>query len=244
MIDWSESNLADFIQSTFPPELTPILNDAIPVLHRFVRRLGSFPYQNDPEELLTYNVLQMAVILLIVHDEKRWSADQEVTRISDPLADFRVVIFQSLTTLESSGSKEGQRQRSEEDDLHLQKVLDEINSRNYWRDPEYPKWIFPGPECQASDYISSRSKDLHGSVPMDEFRSLLRLFLVAQLYRGGIDVQAFSNCLLRLENITDCMLAASEEDHDTTGISWEVFDRVVKRSMVGCFFFTSSSNGP
>ena len=244
MIDWSESNLADFIQSTFPPELTPILNDAIPVLHRFVRRLGSFPYQNYPEELLTYNVLQMAVILLIVHDEKRWSADQEVTRASDPLADFRVVIFQSLTTLEPSGSKEGQRQRSEEDDLHLQNVLDEINSRNYWRDPEYPKWIFPGPECQASDYRSSWSRDLHGSVPMDEFKSLLRLFLVAQLYHGGIDVQAFSNCLSRLENITDCMLAAFEEDHDTTGISWEVFDRVVKRSMVGCFFSTSSSNGP
>ena len=36
----------------------------VPIIHRTLLRLGSFPYQNDPEELLTQSVLCTAVILL------------------------------------------------------------------------------------------------------------------------------------------------------------------------------------
>lgn len=233
---WSEPNLADFLQSTFPPELAPALLDAIPILHRFLLRLGSFPYQNDPDKLLTLNVLRMAVILLLKNDAYRWSTDQE-GRVSnsDPWFDkFRVVVFQSMTSLEnlSESSPDPKRQRGEEDDLHLQEVLDCINSSNYWRDPEYPKWVVDGPKYPVSLYSSSWSKDLHRLIPMDEFRSLLRLLVVSQLYRGGIDVQQSLTCLPRLENITDCMIAAFKEENDTSGIPWEVFDQVVGRSMV------------
>lgn len=233
---WSESDLTNFLQSTFPPELAPVFLDAIPILHRFLLRLGSFPYQNDPDRLLTLNVLRMAVILLLKNDAYRWSTDQE-GRISnsDPWFDkFRVVVFQSMTSLEdpSGSSPDSKRQRGEEDDFHLQEVLDSINSSSYWRDPEYPKWVIDGPKYPASLYSSSWSKDLHRLIPMDEFRSLLRLLVVSQLYRGGIDAQQFSTCLPQLENVTDCMLAAFKEGNDTTGIPWEVFDQVVGRSMV------------
>lgn len=91
---------------------------------------------------------------MLAYDSWR-STDQE-----GYLADFRLVIFQSLTTLEAPVSNKGQRQRFEEDDLHLQRVLDQISPWNGYRDPEYPKWIIPCPRYQASDYPSSWSKDI------------------------------------------------------------------------------------
>lgn len=63
---WSEANLACFMQTIFPPslELRPVLMDAVPIMHRCLLRLGSYPYQNDPEEFLTHDVLRTAIFLV------------------------------------------------------------------------------------------------------------------------------------------------------------------------------------
>ena len=90
LLVWSEFNLANFIQSTFPAELTPILLNAIPVLHQFLLRLGSFLCQNDPDRHLTLDVLKMAIALLLEHDSEQWMLHGE------DQASFRVVTFQSM----------------------------------------------------------------------------------------------------------------------------------------------------
>ncbi|KAI9930696.1 hypothetical protein MW887_011451 [Aspergillus wentii] len=231
---WSESNLTDFLQSTFPQEIAPILLDAIPVLHRFLLRLGSFPYQNDPDKLLTLDVLRMAVILMLIYDSERAEADGPDTTLEydTSFADFRRVAFQSLATLDPFPSKQlQQRQRDEEDDFHLERVIHRINKEYNWQNPEDPKCIIFGPELSVSDYASSWSNDLHRLIPIDEWRSLLRLLLVSQLYRGGINPQQFSTYPPQLEHVIDSVLGAFKENTNATGISWEVFDRVVARSM-------------
>ncbi|OJJ85244.1 uncharacterized protein ASPGLDRAFT_57413 [Aspergillus glaucus CBS 516.65] len=224
---WSESNLANFIQSTFPAELTPILLNAIPVLHQFLLRLGSFPYQNDPDRHLTLDVLKMAITLLLEHDSEQWMVHGE------DQASFRVVAFQSMASWDPSAMKpEEQRQRDKEDDGHLEQVLDSIQLSNFWSDPEYPKFVIKGPQLPPSYYPSSWSRDLHRLIPVNEFRSLLQLVLTTRLYQHGIDVQPFATCLPQLENVIDCMLAAfKEKSNNATAISWEIFNQIVEKSM-------------
>lgn len=60
-------------------------------MHRLLLRMGSFPYQNDPEEFLTLEVLRTACILL-----KRDSGDLD--------CNLGVIVFQSLAGFDNARS--------------------------------------------------------------------------------------------------------------------------------------------
>ena len=77
------------MQCSLPPDITPFLADAIPILHRVFLRMGSFPYQNDPEKLLVLGVLRTACIL--------FSHQPENLAEGYP---FLVIIFQSMKGLD------------------------------------------------------------------------------------------------------------------------------------------------
>lgn len=85
--------------------------DAIPIIHRCLLRLGSFPYQNDPEKLLTHDVLRTGII---------WASTLSGhSDYDDPFPEReKRFAFQSLASL-NPGKLRNEEQRSEDDDYDL-----------------------------------------------------------------------------------------------------------------------------
>ena len=198
-----------------------MLLDAVPIIYRFLLRLGSFPYQNDPEELLTQSVLCAAVILL-----SRFVRDVDNAYFS---TDERRICFQCMTSMASESISQDQSLREEADDQDLINVLSKMRGRR--RHPDHPKIMVYGPEQPpSSQFPSSWSRDLNQFIPKDEFRSFLRLMVVSNLFSSGIEVQEFATSTSQTEGITNCLLAAFQAGPN--GISWDVFCRVMKNDMV------------
>lgn len=127
--------MEDFLQSSLPTEITPSLTDAIPILHRTLLRMGSFPYQNnpDPGQLLVLEILRTACIIF--------------GRESEDLGgnpDLLVIMFQSMAGLGPDRAQEDRRPRDEDDDYHLKQALWMV--RNRARDPNNPRVMISGPE--------------------------------------------------------------------------------------------------
>ena len=217
------------MQSTFPLELAAILLEAVPLIHRSLLRLGSFPYQNDPEELLTLRVLRTAVILVsgFVGDVDSAYFSSEEGR----------VCFQSMASLAPEKVSWDESLREEADDYDLIKVLSGMRGRR--RHPEQPKVMIRGPEQPPpSQFPSSWSRDLNQFIPTNEFRSFLRTMVVLNLFSSGIDAQDFTTSIPQTEEVTGCLLAAFQAGPN--GISWDAFGRAMKNDMVrktDCIFF-------
>ena len=216
------------MQSSIPTEITPYLTDAIPILHRTLLRMGSFPYQNnpDPEKLLVLETLRTACILF--------------SREPEDLAgnsDLLIIMFQSMAGLGPRRAQEDGRPRDEDDDDHLKQALWMV--RNRARDPNNPRVMISGPENPPpSHFPSSWSKDFDQSIPTGDFRSFLRLMTVLNLYHGGANVSNLS--VQQIEEVTSCMLAAFQPS--TAGITWNNFSQVIENHMVSlqCYCHTLS----
>lgn len=218
---WSEKSLANFLQSTFPLELAAILMEAVPIIHRSLLRLGSFPYQNDPEELLNQRVLRTAVILL-----SRFLADVDSAYFSN---NEGRICFQSMASLASGEVVRDQSSREEADDHDLMAVISGMKNRR--RHPDQPKVMIQGPkQPPPPQFPSSWSRDLDQFIPTDEFRSFLRLIVVLNLFSSGIEAKVFITSVPQTEKVTDCLLTAFQAGPN--GISWDVFDQVMKNDMV------------
>lgn len=217
------------MQSTFPLELAAILLEAVPIIHRSLLRLGSFPYQNDPEELLTQRVLRTALILV-----SEFVGDVDSAYLS---SDEGRICFQSMTSLAPEKVSRDESLREEADDYDLINVLSGMRGRR--RHPDQPKVMTHGPkQPPPSQFPSSWSRDLNQFIPTDEFRSFLRTMVVLNLFSSGIDAQDFATSIPQTEEVTDCLLAAFQAGPN--GISWDVFGRVMKNDMVrktDCIFF-------
>lgn len=211
------------MQGIFPSELTPILTDAIPIMHRCLLRLGSYPYQNDPEKLLTHDVLRTAFNEIYCLYGR--------TDYGDPFPNrTKMVAFQCLASLDSRKPR-NEEHRSEEDDYGLKSVLNGFRAR--CRDPDYPKQVYIGPSNPPpSHFPSSWSGDLDQTIPTGEFRSFLRLMMVLNLYNSGIDVARFSACLTQVEKTTDCLLAAFQPSLNHGMLSWENFSHAATYDVV------------
>lgn len=209
------------MQSTFPLELAAILMETVPIIHRSLLRLGSFPYQNDPEELLIQRVLRTAVILL-----SNFLRDVDSAYFSNN--DGRIC-FQSMASLASWKVARDKSLREEADDRDLINVLSGMKNRR--RHPDQLKVMIRGPkQPPPSQFPSSWSRDLDQFIPTDEFRSLLRLMVVLNLFSSGIEAKDFATSIPQTEKVTDCLLAAFQAGPN--GISWDVFDRVIRNDMV------------
>lgn len=172
--------------------------DAVPIMHRCLLCLGSYPYQNDPEEFLTHDVLRTA-ILLVYH------AWEEIR--SGYLDDrTRAIIYHSMARINQEEiQKEKQASRSADDDEDLENVLDLLANKR--RHPDNPKAMIRGPSHPpAAHFSSSWSADFNQTIPAQEFRSFIRLMLV--LYPDHIDVDKIAMTLTEVEIIIDCILEA------------------------------------
>lgn len=210
------------MKSTLPLELTPLLMDAIPILHRCLLRLGSFPYYNDPEKLLTHDILQTAVIWVgFLFDHANHDAPF--------VGREKLIAFQVLAKLDSEKVRK-EEQRSEEDDYHLEHVL--RGFKIVRRIPSHPTQAYISPRSPPpSHFPSPWASDVDQMIPVGEFRSFLRLMLVLNLFNSGIDAGCFSAFLPQVEKSTDCLLAAFQPS-SSHSISWEGFSSAAEHDAV------------
>lgn len=190
------------MESSLPSELIPLLTDTIPILHRCLLRLGSFPYYNVPQRLLTHDILQTAVIWVAFLCGHRDNTFPSI------IAENPILAFQVLATLDP-GKVRNEEQRSDEDDHYLEDILWELSKRG--RDENNPKVMHRDPQYPCSHFPSPWASDVDQIIPVGEFRSFLRLMLVLNLFGSGIDAGYFSMCLPQVEMATDCVGCISTE---------------------------------
>lgn len=206
----------DFLQSSLPTEIAPFLADAIPILHRTLLRMGSFPYQNDPEKLLVSDVLRTAIILFSREPESLYEDHF-----------LLVIMFQSMARFapDKSQDQDHQKPRDEDDDYHLEKALRLV--RNRYRNPNNPRTMISGlANPPASHFPSSWSRNFDQPIPTAEFRSFLRLMVFLNLY----DSRADASNHVQVEKVTDCLLAAFQPN--IAGIVWDHFSQAIANHMV------------
>lgn len=188
-------------------------------MHRCLLRLGSYPYQNDPEEFLTNDVLRTA-IMFVAHLFHIFHSDIGV-------------LYQCMASLDQD--KIRKKERDVHDDKDLNRVLHLLRNRR--RSPDNPKAMIQGPSHPpVSHFPSSWSADFEQVIPGQEFRSFLRLMLVLNLYQSGIDIDNFANSIIlaEVEKSTDCMLStflksgASADGH----ITCDIFKSAIENDMV------------
>lgn len=195
--------------------------DAVPIMHRCLLRLGFYPYQNDPEEFLTDDVLHVTVIHVY----------RLAGRIICSSPSSAQPVYQSMARLDREKTRK--RERSEEDDDDLEFVLRKL--ANWRRHPDNPKAMIRGPSHPPASYFpSSWSTDFEQAIPEREFRSFLRLMLVLNQCHSNIYVDKFAMVLTEVERATDCILSAflrpgASVDDD---ITFDIFHPAIWHSAV------------
>lgn len=221
--------------STFPLELASCVAEAAPIVHRCLLRLGSFPYHNDLHRTLSLDVLRTGMIILLGLDRGKL-LDRENDEASlvypDRLsAEQRILLFQSIVEpqVTPAGSSRGPG-----DNYHLQKALEIITYGNFKRNVRFPTAVTKGPKYPPVEHFPSSNSTLtSGLIPAEEFRPLLRLMLLTQLYVAGIDPDNFTPFLSEIEAATDCLLAAFlNGGESSTAVSFAAFDNTLSKSMV------------
>ncbi|EPS31690.1 hypothetical protein PDE_06647 [Penicillium oxalicum 114-2] len=223
--------------STFPHELSTCVTDAAPILHRSLLRLGSYPYQNDPVNLLTLEVLRTAVIILLGLDNWRILETDSVARQSLP--NDRSVSFQRRLFFQSiAEQKETPRlSRGVGDDCDLQKALDLITQGNFKRDKRFPTRVILGPQYPPAEHFPSSFSTLtSGLISREDLRPLLRLMLVTQLHLAGIDPECFASSLAEIEASTDSLLALFlSGDDSSANVTFSAFEKAIGDSLPNLF---------
>lgn len=220
--------------STFAPALVSFVAEAAPIVHRCLLRLGSFPYHNDPHDTLSLDVLRTAMIILLGLDGKKLldqDSDEASLVYPDRLSkEQRMLLFQSMA--EQNGTPGSSR--GLEDDYHLQKALDLITYGNFSRNDRFPTAVTEGPKYPSVEHFPSSNSTLtSGSIPAEDFRPLLWLMLLTQLYVAGIEPDNFTSSLSEIEAATDCLLAAFLDGGESSAaVSFTAFDNTFSKSMV------------
>ncbi|KAJ5757553.1 uncharacterized protein N7511_006247 [Penicillium nucicola] len=244
---WTVSDLKDFMISTFPPELESYIAEAAPIIHRCLLRLGSFPYQNDPHRTLSLDVLRTGMMILLKLDRsKLLNGDNDEAALVYPdrlSAEQRILLFQSMT--EPQGTPAGSP-RNLGDDYHLRKALEIITYGNFKRNVQFPTAVMKGPQYPPAEHFPSSNSTLtSGSIPEKDFRPLLRLMLLTQLYIAGIDPDNLKSFPSEIEVTTDCILAAFVHGgQSSNAVSFKAFDSILSSSMQNVFLGLPRVLGP
>lgn len=173
------------------------------------------------------------IILLGLDGRKLLDQDNDEASLVYPdrlSKEQRNLLFQSMAEQkETPGSSRGP-----EEDYHLQKALDLITYGNFKRNNRFPTAVTEGPKYPPIEHFPSSNSTLtSGSIPAEDFRPLLRLMLLTQLYVAGIDPDNFTSSLSEIEAATDCLLAAFLNAGDSsTAVSFPAFDKALCNSMV------------
>ncbi|KAI0179454.1 hypothetical protein GGR52DRAFT_536278 [Hypoxylon sp. FL1284] len=233
---WNESDLVKFLGVSLPDELKPALEAAGPLLYRCMIRVGSFPYQTQPVSALTADVAMVAVTVLLRRHESDASTisgigsgdEEEEVRRAEWL---RRILFQSMATRDSSATSHS-TSRGAADDEDLMRAHKFVSSHNKWRDWERnPKVAHSGPPViPVSELPSSRSQDLSGSIAMPELEALVKLLLSCQLYPTEDGPEILVREGKELDAGVASIVAALHEPNETSGVTWESFNRAFSES--------------
>ncbi|KAI1842465.1 hypothetical protein JX266_011360 [Neoarthrinium moseri] len=180
-ISWTESNLADFLAITLPDHLQADLQIMRPLMHRCMLRLSSFPYLNRPRSPLGNDSMRMALSILLQRHEQVGRpigiTNRETGSLEKQAHGLRSLLFQSMrSTQMSSGidAKKGEK-RTEADDEFLLQAHQFVSSFNDRRPESRPTVIECGPPIiPVQELPSSNSADYSGTIPEDEFKSLVK----------------------------------------------------------------------
>ncbi|KAI0384736.1 hypothetical protein F5Y04DRAFT_247688 [Hypomontagnella monticulosa] len=202
---WDERALTEFLSAAVPAHVKSDLEVAGPLLLKSMIRLGSFPFHNrQTRSMLGADEAFVAIAFLLrMHEEStEFTFDEEeeeeddrdkVRQIRD--VRFRRLMFQVMADKPESDS---QHKSPEEDETSARNPADDEHLiiahrfvkyyNTYGRDERNPKRAVKLPPIiEVSELPSSRSNDLTGTIPKEEFRALLKV-LCGTIKRTSINV--------------------------------------------------------
>lgn len=195
-----------------PQELETTIIEAVPIIHRYLRRIGSYPYQNDPEDFLTVRVLEVGIFRSFWYksndyNDRTYNSKERIQ-------------FQSMASLPPNPPEQGSCLRDEADDRDLIDALNATRGRRRFSDEM--KIIYRGPKPPPpSHFRPCWSQNMDQVIPTHQFRALLRVMVVLGLCDTGIGAHEFIAYGAQTESVTDCLLASFHPGPDC--ISWPGF---------------------
>lgn len=217
------------------------LTEVAPLLHRILIALGSFPYQNEPLEHLTIEVLSVALgMIRCKQDGQRYLVDSpydEGMQQSWLDSVHRRLLFQSIANHNSpSAISEKNLQRTNEDDEDLLQVVAYLSQHNYFEVLGSLKEVMKGPELPEVSYLpTSRSKMLGIPVPSVELGILIRFLLTTQLCASGTHPEHFKDCSVEADVVSRHILNAFAGIHNsqaTNSVDWTTFNHMIENHLV------------
>ncbi|KAI1771125.1 hypothetical protein F4818DRAFT_454789 [Hypoxylon cercidicola] len=208
-----EHALIDFLSRTIPDRFKGDIKTAGPLLFKAMIRLGSFPFHNGPTRSTLGADEAFVAILFLVREYEHTkgfefyyeSLDDEVVRQRSDRY-FHRLLFQVMSS-KPEQNELSSRDPADDEDLIRARAL--VEMWNFVHDVNHFKIIHKGPPVEVSKVPSSRSRDLTGMVPKDEFLALLNVLCgvidytavdVGQLVETyGTDWHGFEAIVTRLE---------------------------------------------
>lgn len=173
--------MVEFLAITFPSELQADLRTVRPLLYRCLLRLGSFPYLTRPAPALTADVMRVALAILIQRHQQTAAPVGCPGRIVDSedlqAHGMRSLLFQSMRAeAEPLAKRQSAYRRIEVNDEYLLQAYEFVTNRNNRRPKRNPtRIIFGPPMIPVEDLPSSGSVDYSGTIPKDQFASLIKI---------------------------------------------------------------------
>ena len=121
------------------------------------------------------------------------------------------------------------------DDDHLLQAHALVSARNRYRSEDGEKKVFTSgpPVIEVTALPSSKSQDLRGFIPNDEFESLLKILLACQVYLCGSGPGKLCANSVALDKLTSTVFSGFSQPENQPGITWNLFKSGLTRIAVG-----------
>jgi hypothetical protein len=119
------------------------------------------------------------------------------------------------------------------DDTHLRQAHALVSARNKQRSENDEKVFTCGPSIiEVTALPSSKSQDMRGSIPNDEFQSLLKILLASQLYIYGYGPEHLCTHGNTLAEVTSTVFNGFSQSKDHPGVTWNLFSSALATIIV------------
>lgn len=121
------------------------------------------------------------------------------------------------------------------DDDHLFQAYALVSARNRYCSEDDEKKVFTSgpPMIEVTALPSSKSQDLRGLLPNDEFESLLKILLACQLYLCGSGPENLCADSGALDKLTNTAFGGFSQSGSQPGITWTLFNSGLTTTVVG-----------
>jgi hypothetical protein len=122
------------------------------------------------------------------------------------------------------------------DDDYLLQAHALVSARNTYRSEDGEKKVFTSgpPIIEVTALPSSKSQDLRGLIPNDEFETLLKILLACQLYLCGSGPENLCANGGALDKLTSTAFSGFSQSGIQPGITWNLFNSGLTTTVVGC----------